>query len=52
MSPERQTIVALVIVALAAAWLGWRWLAKRKNPGCGGECGCDAQRINAKIKRR
>jgi hypothetical protein len=38
MSPEFQTIAALIIVALAALWLVLRSLAKRKNPGCGDDC--------------
>ena len=52
MSPQLQTVVALALVALAAAWLGWRWFAKRKNPGCGSDCGCDAQKITSALKRR
>jgi membrane protein implicated in regulation of membrane protease activity len=51
MSPQHQTIVAFTFVALAASWLGWRWFAKRKNPGCGGECGCPAQKQAASLKR-
>lgn len=52
MSPQLQTTAALALVALAAAWLIWRWLAKRKNPGCGNECGCDAQKLSSKLKTR
>jgi membrane protein implicated in regulation of membrane protease activity len=40
MSPEIQTVAALAVVAVAAIWLVRRALAKRKNPGCGGDCGC------------
>ena len=40
MTPQLQTILALAIVALAATWLVRRALAKKKNPGCGGDCGC------------
>ncbi len=45
MSPEIQTAAALVIVALAALWLTLRAVAKRKNPGCGGECACPTQKL-------
>jgi hypothetical protein len=39
MSAELQTIAALLVVAAAATWLVLRALAKRKNPGCGTDCG-------------
>ncbi|MSU64784.1 MAG: FeoB-associated Cys-rich membrane protein [Opitutus sp.] len=45
MSPAFQSIAALVVVAVAATWLVWRALAKRKNPGCGGECGCPTEKL-------
>ncbi len=45
MSPEHQSIVALVIVALAAGWLIARAWIKRRNPGCGGECGCPTTKL-------
>lgn len=51
MSPEFQTIAALGVVAIAAIWLVVRTLAKRKNPGCGGECGCEAAELKGKLKR-
>jgi len=38
MSAELQTILALIVVAVAATWLVVRSLAKRKNPGCGSDC--------------
>ncbi|HTO03317.1 MAG TPA: FeoB-associated Cys-rich membrane protein [Opitutus sp.] len=38
MTPQTQTIVALIIVALAMTWLVVRALQKRKNPGCGSDC--------------
>lgn len=47
MSPEVQTIVALLVVAAAATWLVLRALAKRKNPGCGTECGA----VSPEVKR-
>ena len=40
MKPELQTALALAIVAVAAFWLVRRALAKRRHPGCGGDCGC------------
>lgn len=54
MSSAFQTIAALVVVALAATWLVARALAKRKNPGCGNDCGAvspDMRRLQAKLKR-
>jgi len=50
MSPETQTFVALLIVAIAATWLVVRSLAKKKQPGCGGDCGCPSSEIKAKLK--
>jgi FeoB-associated Cys-rich membrane protein len=49
MSPRFQSIAALVIVALAAAALLRRWIARRRNPGCGGGCGCPASDTRAKL---
>jgi hypothetical protein len=40
MTPEVQSLLALAVVAVAAIWLVLRALAKRKHPGCGGDCGC------------
>ena len=45
MSPEFQTIAALVVVALTATWLIARAIARRRKPGCGGECGCPTQEL-------
>jgi membrane protein implicated in regulation of membrane protease activity len=50
MSATLQTIVALVIVALTATWLVRRAFARRKNPGCGGNCGCPTTEIKAKLR--
>ena len=47
MSPTLQSILALAIVALAVIWLVRRALAKRKNPGCGGDCGCPSSEVKA-----
>lgn len=51
MTAEIQTIAALAIVATAAIWLVLRALAKRRNPGCGGDCGCESMQLKAKLKR-
>lgn len=54
MSPEIQSILALVIVALAVTWLVFRALAKRKNPGCGSDCGAvspELKRLQARLKK-
>jgi membrane protein implicated in regulation of membrane protease activity len=51
MNPQLQTIAALALVALAAAWLGWRWFAKRRNPGCGGDCACPAADAKTKLAK-
>ena len=51
MSSDLQTLVALALVALAASWLALRALAKKKNPGCGGDCGCATGELKAKVKR-
>ena len=50
MSPTLQTIFALTLVTLAVVWLVRRALAKRKNPGCGGDCGCPSTEIKAKLR--
>jgi len=51
MSPTLQTILALALVALAAAWLVRRSLAKRKHRGCGGDCGCPASEVKAQAAK-
>jgi archaellin len=55
MSATFQTIVALVIVAVAAALLLRSWFGKKKSSGCGSE-GCSAvspeiKKLQAKLKR-
>jgi hypothetical protein len=45
MTSSFQTIAALVVVAVVATWLVARALAKRKNPGCGGDCGCPTDKL-------
>jgi hypothetical protein len=51
MNAPLQTILALVVVAIAAIWLVARVVVKRKAPGCGGDCGCASTGLKAKIKR-
>lgn len=47
MTPELQSVLALLVVACAVAWLVRRALVKRKHPGCGSDCGA----ISPEIKR-
>lgn len=51
MSPQAQSIVALAAVAAAAGWLLRRYLAKRAQPGCGGDCGCPASELKDQVRR-
>ena len=50
MTPELQTLAALLIVAAAAAGLFLRWSANRRKPGCG--CGCPADELKDKLSSR
>ena len=55
MSATLQTLIALGLVTVAAAWLIWSTLRKRKSAGCGSE-GCAAvspeiKKLQAKLKR-
>ncbi len=55
MSSSLQTLIALVIVAIAATLLIRSFLRKRKQPGCGNES-CSAvspevKNLRAKLKR-
>ena len=48
-----QTIAALVVVALAAAWLVRRAIVARHQSGCGEGCGAispDARELRKRIK--
>ena len=45
MSASLQTILALGLVALAAAFLLRSWLGKKKTSGCGGACGAVSPEI-------
>lgn len=55
MSASAQTVIALLVVALAAAGLVWRAVAARGRHSCGGgECGAvspDARAFLKKLKR-
>ena len=55
MSAGFQTIAALVIVALAAAYLVYAYFKKRRSPGCGDNCGAvspEVKKLQAQLKRR
>ncbi|HVU36460.1 MAG TPA: hypothetical protein VHE61_23680 [Opitutaceae bacterium] len=55
MNSSLQTILALALVAIAATYLVLRALAKRRNPGCGGDCGAvspEIKRLQAQLKHR
>jgi hypothetical protein len=51
MNASLQTFIALSLVVAAASWLVARALVKKKNPGCGGDCGCPTDELKAKLKR-
>jgi len=54
MSSSLQTLLALGLVALAAAFLLRSWLGKKKSPGCGGACGAvspEVKKLHAHLKR-
>ena len=55
MSATLQTVIALVVVAVAAALLLRSWFGKKKSSGCGSES-CSAvspeiKKLQAKLKR-
>jgi hypothetical protein len=50
-SSTTQTVLALALVALAMAYLAWRAFGRKKNPGCGGDCGCAPAALKDKLKR-
>lgn len=52
MTQQFQTVCALLIAAAATIWLVLRGLAKRKKPGCGGDCGCATGELKAKALPR
>jgi len=50
MSAPLQTLIAFAVVAVAASALVLRALAKRRQPGCGGGCGCASEQLRAKVR--
>jgi hypothetical protein len=56
MSSQIQTILALLVVAIAAIWLILRVIAKQRRGGsCGDDCGAispEIRRLQAKLKKR
>ncbi len=52
MGHQLQTVSALLAAAAAAAWLVARAVARRRRPGCGGDCGCASGDLRAKAVRR
>jgi hypothetical protein len=55
MPAEFQTYAALAVVAIAATWLILRAVARRKNPGCGTDCGAispEIKRLQAHLAKR
>lgn len=54
MTPNIQTIAALLIVALVVAAFVVRGIIQRRNPGCGGgECGAispEMRKLQARLK--
>jgi hypothetical protein len=51
MTSHGQTLAALGVVALAVAYLVTVALKKRAKPGCGGDCGCPASELKAKLRK-
>jgi len=51
MAENWQTIAALGVVAIAVVYLvGLAW-GKRTKPGCGGDCGCPADKLKGGLKK-
>ena len=46
-----QTPLALLVVLVAAVLIVRGALKKRKTPGCGGGCGCPADKFKAQLKK-
>lgn len=51
MSSELQTILALGLVALAAAYLLRTWFGPKKSSGCAGGCGAVSPEVR-ELQRR
>lgn len=55
MSSALQTVLALGLVALAAAYLLWSWFGRKKKPNCAGECGAvspEIKKLQSRLKKR
>ena len=53
MSASLQTVIALAIVAVATGLLVRTFLARRKQPGCGADCGAvspEIKKLQARLK--
>jgi len=46
-----QTPAALFVVALTAVLMVRGVWKKRRKPGCGGDCGCAADDLKARLKK-
>jgi len=51
MNTDWQTPLALLVVALTLALLVRGAWKKRKQPGCGGDCGCPSQDFKKQLKK-
>lgn len=55
MTPPVQTALALVLVALAVAWLAWRVIKKRRAlrdaEACGSDCGCPTDDFKRRLRK-
>ena len=52
MSPTLQTAATLALLVLTIAWFIRRAIIRRRNPGCGSDCGCPTADIKAKLTHR
>ena len=46
-----QTLLAFLVVLVAAGLIMRGALKKRKTPGCGGGCGCPTGKFKARLKK-
>jgi hypothetical protein len=51
MTDNLQTLLALLVVAVAFGLLVRGAWKKRRKPGCGGDCGCPADDFKKALKR-
>jgi hypothetical protein len=52
MAADLQTFIALGIVALTVVLLARSFWKQRKNPGCGGSCGCPTDKFKTQLTAR